>query len=450
VTAEKTTLLHLRWNAALRDDHQGAPLVPALFVAGQGPGVHVVDLRPPAEAAGVLGAIPGSLFLPPDQLRGAARPVVLVSADGTEAAAAALRLKESGMARVAAMEGGLAAWRALGLCTSRTPREADASLPQAPPAAPPATPRLSLAQVREHIGDPRAVRWIKLAALVSHGTCSCVDGRDERGVIGTPGGDAGEFVLALAALEHATDTRLTEPDIEGALLAHLDTFGAFYMHTDAHAFDALADRLHEDVRSRASTAPIHDPEDWEAFLHHPDEGGRDALLEHVTNPDHVGCGHLRLMLQHSDEYGVRRELVAGFLRSFLRLMWSGAPELHLTLLPGGHAEGAVVNIRLEGEPWAFSPIPLISPACGGVQMFVNHPDVARRLREAFRQFHVRGLGPVPVPPPRAAAFGAAYEELAARHLTNTLGHLAKGLSIYEVVFGDEGELRVEVSGRDRA
>jgi rhodanese-related sulfurtransferase len=446
MTAAEPNLLHLRWNAALETDHRGAPLVPALFAAGQGPEVHLVDLRPPGEATGVLGAIPGSLFLRPDQLTRAARPVVLVSADGNEAADAAFRLAESGMKYVAAMAGGLAAWRALGLRTSRTPREADDSLSEATPPAPPETSRLSLAQVREHIGDPRAVRWVKLVSLVAHGTCSCVDGRDGRSVIGTPGGDAGEFVLALAALEHATGARLAEPDIEGALLAHLDTFGAFYMHSDAHAFNALIDRLREDERTQKTVENLQAPEDRDAFFHHPADKTRDALLEHATNPDHVGCGHLRLMLQHSDEYGLRRELVAGFVRSFLRLLWKGAPELHFTLLPGGHAEGAVVNIRLESDLWALSPVPLISPACAGVQMFVNHPDVAQQLRGAIREFHVGGLGPVPVTPSRAAAFGAAYEDLASRHLTSTLAHLAKGLPVYDVVFPREGAFRVEEGG----
>ena len=58
---------------------------------------------------------------------------------------------------------------------------------------------ISLAHVEQHIGDPRNVRWIKLASMVSFGHCSCIDGRDERGVVGTLGGDAGEFLLSLAA-----------------------------------------------------------------------------------------------------------------------------------------------------------------------------------------------------------------------------------------------------------
>jgi hypothetical protein len=45
------------------------------------------------------------------------------------------------------------------------------------------------------------VRWVKMAALLLHGKSSCVDGRDDHGVIGTPGGDAGEFLLALTSIE---------------------------------------------------------------------------------------------------------------------------------------------------------------------------------------------------------------------------------------------------------
>ena len=41
------------------------------------------------------------------------------------------------------------------------------------------------------------------AEIARQDRLSCVDGRDDSGVMGTPGGDAGEFLLALAAVEAA-------------------------------------------------------------------------------------------------------------------------------------------------------------------------------------------------------------------------------------------------------
>lgn len=45
------------------------------------------------------------------------------------------------------------------------------------------------------------LRWIELPALLVRGLVSCVDGRDDSGVVGGPGGDAGELLARLRALE---------------------------------------------------------------------------------------------------------------------------------------------------------------------------------------------------------------------------------------------------------
>ena len=209
------------------------------------------------------------------------------------------------------------------------------------------------------------------------------------------------------------------------------------MHTDDHAFEALTGSL-----TRDGVADLTGPEAWIGFLRAPPNDSRETLLEHLTNPDHIGCGHLRLMMQRSDEYGIRGDLVAAFLRAFFRLWWDGAPELSLTLLPGGHEEGAVVGVSLEDEIWGLSQIPLVSPACAGRQMFVNHPGVSSRLGDAMIEFHLRGLGPMAVDAAQEPAFRAAYGELATRHLTTTVGCLAKGLPVYDVVFSRDGSFDV--------
>ena len=301
---------------------------------------------------------------------------------------------------------------------------------------------LSLDEVRDHIGDPRAVRWIKLASLAGLGHCSCVDGRDERGVIGTPGGDAGEFLLSMAALEHVEGATLDDETLARALLVHLDSFGDMYMHTDVHAIEKLLEDLRQDARLKDAVGGIQTRDELYEFLCNPDDGYREALLEQLVDPTHIGCGHIRLMLQHSEDYGIRRELVVSFLRAVWRLWWQGAPELMDTMLPGGHEEAAVLNVRLEEELWDLSLIPLVSPACAGSQSFVNHPDVASHTRKAKVQFHLRGLGPLQVAPSRGAELQAALDELAARQLQATLGHLAQGLPIYEVTFARDGGFEV--------
>lgn len=432
----KDDIFRIRWESQLERDGTGAPLLSPLFVLEQGPGVRLVDLRPSAEAEGILGHIPGSEFLDVDRIPGDA-PVVLIDRDGRGAASVALELESARTSPIAAMKGGLATWRRLGLGTSRNPVR---SLEPRPARTREGT--LSLDEVRDHLGDPRAVRWVKLASLTGLGHCSCVDGRDERGAIGTPGGDAGEFLLSMAALEQMEGTTLDEETVARGLLAHLDSFGDMYMHTDVHAIEKLLEDVRQDSRLADATGGIQTLEEFYEFMGNPAPGLRDALLEQIVDPAHIGCGHIRLMLQHSEEYGIRRELVASFLRAIWRLGWQGAPELVDTLLPGGHEEAAVLNVRVEEELWDLSLIPLVSPACAGVQSFVNHPDVASHLRKAKVQFHVRGLGPLSIAPSRAAELQAAVDELATRQLLATLGHLAQGLPLYEVTFARDGGFEV--------
>jgi len=429
-------LLSRRWRARVERDAEGAPTVSPLFVVQQGAGVQIVDLRAAEEATGILGHVAGSAFLGPEEIP-SDMLVVLVDADGRKAAQVALDLERAGMTHVAALAGGLAAWRRLGLGISREPAR-----PLEPRRARDREGPLSIEEVREHVGDPRAVRWMKLSLLVTLGHFSCIDGRDGRGVIGTPGGDAGEFILAMAAHEQVTGLTLDEEAVMSALLAHLDAFGDFYMHTDAQAVQQLLDDMRADERLRPSLAGIDDPEELVAFLRRPPESAREALLEHLVLPDHIGCGHIRSMLQHGDEYEVRSELVEAFLRAFHRLRWLGAPELILTMLPGEHEEAAVVNVRVDGEIWSLAPVPLVSPACGGTQMFVNHPDVSSHLRRLIVKLHARGDGPLAIDPARESELQAAVQWLAAKQLTATVRRFAARLPIYDVAFRGQGAFEV--------
>jgi rhodanese-related sulfurtransferase len=445
--SSRRRLLQFRLDAALQRDTDGAPLLPPLFVLQQGPDVQVVDLRPAEDAAGALGYIPGSVFVSVERLEQLVaegpvdRPVVLVSRTGHDAAEAALRLQRRGMRSVAAMAGGLASWRRMGFGTSRDPTGVTDRWATGPEMGH-AEGTSSLEQVRAHIGDTRNIRWVKLASLATYKSFSCIDGRDERGLIGTPGGDAGEFLVSLAAVERVTGATLDEQTVEQALLAHLDAFGDFSRHCDSTAFEKLIVALRGDARlgTAIEAGGAVTPDDLRRLPAevHP------AVLEHLLNPDHLGCGHIRLMLQKQDEYGIRAELVEAFLRAFTRLWWAGAPELDLTVLQGEHEETAVLNIRLDEKPWSLSRVPLVSPTCAGNQVFVNHPDIADYLRRGIVEYHRRGLGPVTVDD--GAALQEAIDELAGQQLSRTVGYLARGLPIYDVVFSRNGSYTLREAG----
>jgi len=435
----KAELLAHRWNQNFGRDATGAPLITPLFVAEHGPAIQVADLRGIGAATGVQGYIPGSSFAPRTALDELVEsgafdsPLVLVCSDGFASGALARDLEQRGLEFVAAMAGGIAAWRDFGMATTRDATGIRTALYE-PTEGRSASGPLTLEEVRAHIGDPRSVHWIKLTSMLAHARISCIDGRDERCVVGAPGGDGGEFLLVLAAIEKATGRLLDEASIRACLLARLDVFGHFYLHTDVLAFTALMHAIREDPRLQSAVSELNGAEQWHEFVQNAAPELRDALLEHLIDPAHIGCGHIRLMLQRAAEYGTRTGLVVSFLTAFYRLWWEGASELDLTLLPGEHEEGAVVNVRLEESVWGLSRVPLISPSCNGRQMFVNHPDVSAFLRAATVRLLVREGGPLGIESSTQPAVEEAVDALAAQQLGATVGHLAHDLPIFEVVF----------------
>lgn len=448
-------MLELNWKNVVRMDAGGGALLPPTFVAEQGQLVRILDVRTREELTGALGHIPAVTHVPMDQLANVPRVLglntfaVLVSSRGARASVAARYLTSLGMTRVAAMDGGMAAWKALGyLC----PRDENSYRKElfalAPGMGRDGKPLhmlensgpLTREMIAEHIGDAHAVRWVKLAAFLLHGKRSCVDGRDDHGVIGTPGGDAGELLLGLVSAEKISGRALDRRAVARILERYVDTFGRFYMHTDMTAMNHLiVDELRKDERVAPHLGSVFQPEEWRAWFAAPPVAAREALLDHLQKAECMGCGHLRGAMSNP-AYGVRPELARDFLRAFHELRWAGAPELEWVVLGGDHFEGAVANVLVDGDLHGYTRVPLVSPSVHGRQMFVNHPQVTRFLRSELASW----LAETDICKERdlqqtIEAIGTAQAGL-------TLGALAKGLPLFELHFPNEGAPSVKQTG----
>lgn len=450
ITNAADRLLRVVWVENLTRSTSGAPMLPLHFVAEQGRTVVLLDVRSQAEVVGPVGHIPGAFWLPEERLDEAVKalppntPTVVVSRVGEVAATLAQRLEAAGLKMAAAMAGGMLAWKAAGFATSRDP--AVLSRPVEAPAAPADVPEgaavLGRAHIEEHVGNAASVRWVKMAMFLMQGKESCVDGRDAKGVIGTAGGDAGEFLLLMAATEKHRNMMFTDAEVLALLRDYVDTFGSFYMHSDVGTFNRLIKALRADNRLDQALADVDTALQWRAFMRDPLEAIRPTLLEHLVVPDHVGCGHLKLMCKNPEIYGVRAQLSAAFIRAFFLMRWEGSDELDLVTLTDAHREGAVVNVTLDKPVQSFTRVPLISPAYGSVQMFVNHPQVSTFLREQRAHWMVQhgtvwGLDFFDQEP-----LLQTIQELARAGLGHTLSVLARDLPVYTVHFVGEKEFSV--------
>lgn len=429
------------------------PLLSGDFVSRQGRDVRILDIRPREDLTGALGYIPGSHWVAMEGLDAAVAalprdtPLVLVSRSGGRSGAAVRQLREKGFRFVAAMQGGIWAWRDLGFGVSRDP-----AIFQRPGVQPvefrteAAGGHASTEDVEAHLGDPSSTRWLKLAALLVYGRVSCVDGRDGSGVLGTPGGDAGEFMLMLAAYEAVTGRRLNTAEVQLLLARRVEEFGRFYAHTDVHASNALIQALRADRQMDAPLKNVFHALEWRRFLTAPPVELYDRLLDHMLEPASVGCGHLRLSMQRAAEYGTRPALVKDVLRAVYRRRWEDPVDMEVAVLPGGHAEGGVLSVFMDEGVHPFSRIPLISPSSGNRQFFVAHPQVAGFLRQQQVSFLRQQTDVAPMTTGDAEQLALQIHALGERQTAVTLATLAKGLPVYQLRFHRHGSVTVVPQG----
>ena len=294
----------------------------------------------------------------------------------------------------------------------------------------------SPADVTRHIRQPGVVGWTTLARVLVDGTLSCVDGREPGQVLGTPGGDAGELLVALATVEQLADAPIEDDELVRILDRYLAHFGRFYMHTDSHAIDHLGAALAQDPAFAG--LDLSAPGATDALVRAPGDHAA-ALLPHLIAPDNVGCGHLKLILKHPDDYGVRQGLAQQFIAAVFRALWAGA-DIHYVVLQGDHAEGAVVQITAGKGMLAHSRVPTVAPCHGESQIFVAHPEVVGWLRSQIAHFLVAEQPVVKDVDPDDLT--DAIQDLAGVQLGETLGHLAKGKPVYEARVTESGVVQV--------
>lgn len=456
VTATHPTLPHCHPDEAPEVDAMrfhpspgGVPEVSTRWVAEHGCHVHLVDVREPDELE-EAGHVPGAEHVPLGRLPEVAMswnprdPVVFVCRSGRRSARAVHTVEAMGFDRAASMTGGMLAW---GL--SRYPVGHDAELhgrevgvaraAEADYEGPPTSESL------KRYLEAAPIQNVRVAALLLQGTEACVDGREEHAVLGTPGGDAGELLLALSTIEAMTGRELAEDDIMGLFDAYVEGFGRFYVHTDDHALEHLLESLEADPIFRELLAEAEGPEAKleavERLIRRPPTDVREALLGHLLTPANIGCGHLKLVASHPDEYAVREGLTQSFLRVVYRMLWAHAEMLDFVVLHGEHEEEAVINVHFPREVHAFSNVPAVPPRIGHHSVFVNHPEVAAFLRGQHARFLLQeapelaeGLTP--------ERFEAELNARAARQLGATVRHLAAELPVFDVRFVD-GRVDVE-------
>eukprot|EP00741_Cyanophora_paradoxa_P006705 tig00001033_g6486.t1 len=237
---------------------------------------------------------------------------------------------------------------------------------------------------------PRRADLQQVLALIAAGsptfvdprfsTHHCIDGRHEAGGVHTPGGDISEFLLALAGYQEAAlaGAALPEAHVYEAMVAFIDAYAVpgerpFYMHTDHRADAHMRAAAGVDAAYSFRGAPAED---------------RDRLLALATDPEAVGCGHLKRTLQHPDVYRTPAALTANVLRAFWRALWrdadAGTGAVLLHTLHDDADEGAMVVVT--GAACGDSVMTFNPKVAGMGQVLVYQPEAPAHLRQTLARF----------------------------------------------------------------
>merc|ERR1711988_134024 len=280
---------------------------------------------------------------------------------------------------------------------------------------------LSIEDVRSHIGNPLKLQWAK----VPKHHFSDIEGRTSHPILATPGGDLGEWVLALAIYEGLVNKELAINDVVRFFKLFLRSTGkmSFYFHTDRQSTEVLGKMLSIERLDLTDTPPNEDV--------------KLSLLRKLTLPGNTGSEHFKLLLQNSYKYNVRKDLVKLVIEAFFRILWDkGASppiwqKLRLVTLEGTSDEKAFLKIKVAAECVANQVAPLIKPKESDTSVYVVH----RQAIEAFRK-EVADFFADQDPKIDAEKFRLSMDELGDRHLEKDIEYLArtteKRLPVWEV------------------
>jgi len=237
--------------------------------------------------------------------------------------------------------------------------------------------------VRNHIGHPSDLEYIDVLQSSFH----CLDGRITKPILGTLGGDMGEFILALTVYHGVLGrTKAWDQDfVDRYFNAYIKYMQheKFVMCTD----DAAVSHLQRELAVEGLN------------LNNPRSQLQTEALNALASPENNGDTHLRMLLRYPDMYSIDVNIVKMAIKSFYKLLWDktnpDSAKLHLEVLVGDHQESAFLEVRSNEACTKARLAPLIQPKEGkkdGLSIFVNHLDAVSIRRVDLAKFFTTYVG----------------------------------------------------------
>lgn len=283
----------------------------------------------------------------------------------------------------------------------------------------PSRPIITASQIKNHFQNPQNLSWVPIKSLLSSTAEQCVDGRSRTDIIGTPGGNMGEFILMLAAAEKVTGSKICSKEIYPLFEKYLKLFGKFYMHTDTHALNHLA----QELKLKNITK----------LIRRPSRKIQPSLIEYLLEPQNIGCGHLKLMLLNPHEYQIAPALIKTCIRAFYHKLWSDGKQLEFVVLDKDHQEGAIVTVLVNSKNITGKTlIPTVASMGKDCQMFISHPQAEGFMRQKIASTIAKQKLIYGINTRNQKRFLNTINQMGKNLTRLTLSHLALGLPHYTV------------------
>lgn len=241
-------------------------------------------------------------------------------------------------------------------------------------------------EIAQYLQKEGVVRWVKLGEIFGKEYDACVDGRETSPVIGNPGGDVSRLAEAVVAVGAVAGRHFNPGEILKIFDWYLSHVGTFYMHTDEHAMQDLANFLNDGYgATRMEGKKIDGSSEMYEYVKSPDSRMQVFLSRYLLDPRFVGCGHMKLMMTKPAQYGMSEKVLRSLSVAFFDTMWNlpdKKNKLAYPMLRGDHREGAVVSIIVPEENLSDETmIPMVAPTDGVTSIFVNHPQIVQYLNK---------------------------------------------------------------------
>jgi hypothetical protein len=213
----------------------------------------------------------------------------------------------------------------------------------------------------------------------------CLDDRLTGPSLSTPGGELGEFIIAVSTYLEETGSQPTQDMVDSFMLKYLQSLPP--ERPLVHCTDERA------IRHLEAELPMENLDLQRPPLQFIRAAG---LLDKLTEAENHGDSHIRLMLKSPDWFQLDERLVPMVLRSFYTSLWQQneeensplhqSPRLQLVVLRGEPSPQAFLEVSSGELCYQGGYAPLLVPRDGRHSLFISHFDAVSMRREELAGF----------------------------------------------------------------